>query len=278
MRFKEFRVLEADAGETNPDKPTQGELDDIAGAKSANETLRSGPPYPPEQTEAVKAMQSRLEELGYSVGSTGIDGKYGSRTSSAVRAFKKDNNLSGDGLSMSGADLEKLKTAQKVSNPTPTGNIRSTGGAATGGQPGSLEGTSVMASNPNTNALPNQNIIDALDKAASSLGIQVQITPAGGRAARSTGTKNHPAGQAADIQIVKDGNIITTSQDSAMYDKLITTLVRNAAAKGVRPGIGGYSWGIHYDESDWRQGNSGSIAGTWDKGYDVTPAVNKAVA
>ena len=122
MRYREFRIVEADAGETDPDNPTQGELDDIAGAKSANETLRAGPPYPPAEADAVKAMQARLEELGYSVGGTGVDGKYGPRTSRAVKSFKQDNNISTEANQMSGAELEKLRTAQKVDNPTPTGN------------------------------------------------------------------------------------------------------------------------------------------------------------
>jgi peptidoglycan hydrolase-like protein with peptidoglycan-binding domain len=124
MRYKEFRIVEADAGETDPDNPTPGEQQDAAGAKDANESLRAGPPYPKEELEAVKALQTRLEELGYSVGSTGIDGKYGPRTTRAVRAFKKDNNIQGDGLTMSASDLQKLSTAQKVATPTTTGNSR----------------------------------------------------------------------------------------------------------------------------------------------------------
>jgi peptidoglycan hydrolase-like protein with peptidoglycan-binding domain len=102
MRYSEFKLIEADV---------------------ANEqSLKAGPPYPPEDVESVKALQTRLEELGYSVGSTGIDGKYGPRTTRAVRAFKKDNNISGDGLSMSASDLAALQTAKKVANPTTTGN------------------------------------------------------------------------------------------------------------------------------------------------------------
>lgn len=132
MRYREFRIVEADAGETDPDNPTQGELDDIAGAKSANETLRAGPPYPPAEMDAVKEMQSRLEELGYSVGNTGVDGKYGPRTTRAVRAFKTDNNISTEANEMSGAELEKLRTAEKVESPTPTGN-ENQGGSGSGG-------------------------------------------------------------------------------------------------------------------------------------------------
>ena len=100
-------------------------------------SLEAGPPYPPEDAEAVKSLQSRLEELGYSVGSTGIDGKYGPRTTRAVRAFKKDNNISGNGLSMSATDLQKLSTAKKVANPTPTGR------SAPGGELGKLSQDSV---------------------------------------------------------------------------------------------------------------------------------------
>ena len=48
------------------------ELDSISNAEPT--TLTSGPPYPREEMDAVKALQTKLEELGYSVGNTGIDG------------------------------------------------------------------------------------------------------------------------------------------------------------------------------------------------------------
>lgn len=118
MRFNEFRIVE------NPNDDAQGGLE-------------SGPPYPQEDSQRVKALQSKLQELGYSVGSTGIDGKYGPRTTAAVRAFKKDNNISGDGLSMSASDLQKLSTAEPVENPTPTG------ASAPGGELGQLAQDSV---------------------------------------------------------------------------------------------------------------------------------------
>ena len=57
--------------------------------------LQMGPPYPPEDMDAVKELQSALNAAGYSVGSTGVDGKYGPRTARAVGAFKKDYNLPG---------------------------------------------------------------------------------------------------------------------------------------------------------------------------------------
>jgi peptidoglycan hydrolase-like protein with peptidoglycan-binding domain len=128
MRAREFLrpVFEADQPNipADPSKDSAGELE-------------AGPPFKPEDVAAVKALQARLEELGYSVGSTGVDGKYGPRTAVAVAAFKKDNSIPGDGQSMGASDLEKLKTAKKVDKPTPTG------AAAPGGELGTLSQDSV---------------------------------------------------------------------------------------------------------------------------------------
>ena len=43
----------------------------------------------------VRKLQGRLAELGYYAG--GVDGIYGSTTTSAVKAFQRANGLSGDG-------------------------------------------------------------------------------------------------------------------------------------------------------------------------------------
>ena len=243
--------------------------------------LTAGPPYPRGSIEtAVKAMQGKLLALGYSLGDPKDDGKYGPRTERAVKAYKKDFNIEDrdSGRTMSAAELEALKTATPKENPSPTGNERgssttrdrhntpTTGARAAGEQPGRLEGTNVLALNPDPNEIPNQTIISALDRAASALGIKVQITPQGGRRSRQAGTLNHPTGEAADIQIVKGGTIVRPSQDPDLYDSLIQKLVFNAARRGVRPGIGGYNWGIHYDESNWRQSGRG-IAGTWGSDF-----------
>lgn len=58
-------------------------------------TLRKG--Y---QGEDVKAVQARLKELGYYTGS--VDGKYGSGSMAAVRAFQSANGLTADGLAGAG--------------------------------------------------------------------------------------------------------------------------------------------------------------------------------
>lgn len=48
--------------------------------------------------DAVREMQKRLIALGYSCGSFGADGEYGSGTLEAVKEFQKDKNLEADGI------------------------------------------------------------------------------------------------------------------------------------------------------------------------------------
>lgn len=76
--------------------------------------LTQGPPY--KNNNKVAKMQTYLENLGYSVGSTGIDGKYGWRTAKAVAAFKKDYGLQGDGSTWSKAETAKLNLIDKKPN------------------------------------------------------------------------------------------------------------------------------------------------------------------
>ncbi len=68
-------------------------VDGIWGPKTeaAIRTLRPG-----DDNSAVWPLQAALMAHGYSVG--GIDGKFGSNTESAVKAFQRDNSLTVDGL------------------------------------------------------------------------------------------------------------------------------------------------------------------------------------
>ena len=118
MRYSDFKIVETKLDEIPDDGNAAGQEPNLP----VPVELEAGPPYPSEDTDAVKDMQSKLEELGYSVGSTGTDGKYGPRTVNAVRAFKQDNNLLGDGRSMSAEEIATLNTAERVANPTSTGN------------------------------------------------------------------------------------------------------------------------------------------------------------
>jgi peptidoglycan hydrolase-like protein with peptidoglycan-binding domain len=70
--------------------------------------LRAGPPYPPEDVPKVKVLQQALQDLGYDIGNTGIDGKYGPRTTRAVRAFKADYDVPGNAQDFGTAATAKV--------------------------------------------------------------------------------------------------------------------------------------------------------------------------
>ncbi|MDO5378820.1 MAG: peptidoglycan-binding protein [Clostridia bacterium] len=73
----------------------------------------------------VRKLQARLAELGYYAG--GVDGIYGESTASAVKAFQRNNSLSGDG--QAGVQTQtKLysATAKYASNPVATANPEQT--------------------------------------------------------------------------------------------------------------------------------------------------------
>lgn len=67
---------------TVQDKPKQFGVD----------VLRKG-----DEGEAVKLMQQYLKDLGYDLGSSGVDGDFGSKTETALKAFQEDNKLEADG-------------------------------------------------------------------------------------------------------------------------------------------------------------------------------------
>lgn len=56
-------------------------------------TLRRG-----SSGEYVTLLQTKLIQLGYDVGATGADGRYGAKTEAAVKAFQKDHGLVADGI------------------------------------------------------------------------------------------------------------------------------------------------------------------------------------
>ena len=142
MRYRDFKLVEGSFDDIPIDvkpgtKKSNPDSNDPRGKdqRGVKETgLTAGPPYPPEEMDAVKALQTRLEELGYSVGNTGIDGKYGPRTSRAVAAYQKDFNqkpstdASFPGAAITADSIKAMATVKKKSNPTPTGNEG--GGAA----------------------------------------------------------------------------------------------------------------------------------------------------
>ena len=130
MRYYEIKEAIPDIDALDPRGKDQISMPvDIskADANDLEASLTQGPPYPPEQMDGVRKMQSQLEKIGYSVGRTGVDGKYGPLTSRAVKAFKKDYNETGNGSEMTGTALDKLAKVEsgaipKVTKPTETGN------------------------------------------------------------------------------------------------------------------------------------------------------------
>ena len=68
-------------------------------------TIRKG-----SKGDAVKEMQSILEELGYDLGPCGVDGDFGRMTEKAVKAFQKDHGLKVDGIVGPLTKKELMKT------------------------------------------------------------------------------------------------------------------------------------------------------------------------
>lgn len=99
-----------------PDTGSSGSSD--SGYTIPSRTLRKG--Y---QGDDVKSVQKRLKELGYYTGS--IDGKYGSGSMTAVKAFQSKHGLTADGLAGSKtyailfSDSAK-KAGESTSASTPT--------------------------------------------------------------------------------------------------------------------------------------------------------------
>lgn len=134
MRYSDFKIVESIP-----------QANDVVGNKQDSDNnvfnmeggLEAGPPYPQDQIEAVKQLQTALQRLGYSVGSTGIDGKYGPRTSRAVKAYQRDfgqaspPNANFEGGAITADGIKALQAAKPLAQPTPTGNEGSGGGSGT---------------------------------------------------------------------------------------------------------------------------------------------------
>lgn len=95
--------------------------------------LKNSGSYNPAQSNDVEKIQTALQRIGYDVGSTGIDGKYGPRTEKAVRRFQADNGLRVDGIvgpetraalrsAKSRSPRGSLKSIQTAPTPTSTSN------------------------------------------------------------------------------------------------------------------------------------------------------------
>lgn len=77
---------------------------------STVKTLRKG-----SKGEAVKKLQQRLMELGYTLPKYGADGDYGNETLAAVKAFQKDWGLKVDGIA--GPETQKIMETAVAKEP-----------------------------------------------------------------------------------------------------------------------------------------------------------------
>lgn len=225
-------------------------------------TLRQGPPY--ENTEKVAALQKKLGELGYSVGSTGVDGKYGHRTSAAVRAFKRDFNITTGPRTVSSSELQKLMGATPVDKPSTTGNEIG-GGDQVSFASGEGEGRVRMANTGTRNQPIQRALMDILKSAAETAGVDVVVTSGGqdykGRGGRRTGSTRHDGGYAADLNLKSDGRVLRTDREDPIVAKFIAAAV-DAGAKGIGAGPGYMGGtGIHVDLHGSSKG-----AATWGRG------------
>jgi hypothetical protein len=87
--------------------------DDVVTGEQTKPTLRRG-----DSGEYVNLLQTKLFQLGYDIGSSGVDGKFGKATESAVKRFQADRGLVSDGVvgkntwnALEGTEPSKLYTA-----------------------------------------------------------------------------------------------------------------------------------------------------------------------
>jgi peptidoglycan hydrolase-like protein with peptidoglycan-binding domain len=170
VRFNEFKFLKEKVDQplgTSAQQPAK-----VASKERAETTdLKMGPPYPPEQSSRVKAMQTKLKDIGYGLGTTGVDGKFGPRTSAALSAFIKDYNLQGKS-NFFDADLAKALddvvsgAIARVQAPTPVNTAAqktSAGKALVGGikKPGA--------------ALKEPEFMKKLQQVSDRLGVEKEV-------------------------------------------------------------------------------------------------------
>lgn len=255
MRF--YELLEVDA------------IDNDAMPGSTDSPLKKGPPYPEEQTEAVAKLQGELKRLGYSLGSTGIDGKFGHRTAAALRSARKDHGMNGSPTEITKQEISALSTKKPIKAPTPTGNERG-GGDTVSFASGEGEGRVRMGIQGKTRNQPIQRaLMDILKTAAEAAGVDVLVTSGGqdelGKGSRRTGSTRHDGGYAADIQLSSEGKVLRTDRENPIVAKFIAAAV-DAGARGIGAGAGYMnSTGIHVDLWGASKG-----ANLWGKGGRTT--------
>lgn len=146
--------------------------------------------------------------------------------------------------------------------------------------PGSLQGTQIGSSTgrsafKNTSTIPNQQIVDLLDAAATLLpaGIYPQIIPRGGTTNQPSATVT-PEGLSVNVQLVNGGSTLTPQSSPQLYTTFLSGLIGNSLLDKKVCGIGLYNWGIYFDQAAGRQTGRADIVSWngWPEGVDAGPA------
>ena len=263
MRYSDFKIVETAPTDANDPRGPDQRNDPNASTEETG--LQAGPPYPQEDTEAVRALQTKLQALGYPVGTTGIDGKYGPRTTAAVRSYKADFDVSGDGLSISADEITAMQSAEPKENPTPVqGNTAAGPAGGDGGERGTDSGSIRYENQGKIRSGGLDSRLEAmLQSTAEEVGVVVHVGSGGqmsmadynaapgrktndgrrsatyyldGEAVRK-GSTRHDSGLAADIKISSGGQ--HQPIDSRIMNSFITAFYR-------QPGAGGGSGDTDY--------------------------------
>ena len=161
-------------------------------------------------------------------------------------------NPSGSGSNVGGPSSDAGNEANEN-----TGNLNP-GQMPGGANPGNYKNVTI----PSTTGVPNDGVLNIVDRAAGSMGCTFRVTPEGGKSGRSQGTQNHPTGNALDGYLDCGGGQATQAQKS----QFISNAVQNGAT-----GIGTYPEGfIHVDDYHtslvvWGANGKSATAETWAK-------------
>jgi peptidoglycan hydrolase-like protein with peptidoglycan-binding domain len=98
----------------------------LANVGTKNYNIRRG-----SSGENVSQLQTQLQNLGYDIGTTGADGKFGKNTAAAVRQFQKDYNLQVDGI-VGDQTMSALSQLKNLPVNTPSPQVGGTGATASG--------------------------------------------------------------------------------------------------------------------------------------------------
>jgi len=212
MRFNEFKIFS-----------NRQLLKNLCESINLSETLKqhSAGEYPEEEKQLVSQIQHILTVLGYDVGSTGVDGKYGPNTARAVGQFKRDYGLSGDGSEFGEPALQTIeKLASGEIQPTrpfrgqaPSRGTARGGATAPGDMGDGLRGSSALFTMNGASRMTQPNAADNIQATLQGpykrmvrlFGREVRINDAIARAGTSRETNTpgsqHFHGRALDLDI-----------------------------------------------------------------------------